>query len=271
MSTTSDQQLQQIRTDGYTVVENLLSADDVANIRGELNPWLQGEKMGRNDFEGFHSERVYALLAKTPGVAKIIEHPTILRLLDVLLPKNYLLSSALAINVHPRETVQAFHIDDATATNQWFEKPRPLLGVSTIWAFDDFTHNNGATEIVPGSHLWGADRKPLPDEAVPVLMSAGSVLIFAGNLCHRGGANTSSHTRLAITPQYCMPWMRQLEQMTLAVPPDIAGRYSERLQELLGYSITDPGFMGFVDGRHPKHLIDSDYRGRKYRDNLPPS
>ncbi len=112
---------------------------------------------------------------------------------------------------------------------------------------------------------------PTQDEIEPVIMSAGSAVIFVGNLLHRGGANRSQGTRLAITPQYCMPWMRQLENMTLAVPPNIAGRYSKRIQALLGYSVNDPGFMGHVDGLHPKRLIDAGYQGRKYRDDLPPS
>ncbi|MCZ6708734.1 MAG: phytanoyl-CoA dioxygenase family protein, partial [Gammaproteobacteria bacterium] len=225
MNTATDQHLERIRADGHTIIENLLSTDDVKIIRDELKPWLQGDKMGRNDFEGFRSERVYALLAKAPSVARIIEHPAVLELVDSLLPKNYLLSSALAINVHPGETAQAFHIDDGPPTNEWFKKPRPLLGVSTIWAFDDFTEDNGATEIVSGSHLWGDERKPCPDDATSVRMAVGSVLVFAGNLFHRGGANTSNHARLAITPQYCMPWMRQLEQMSLVVPPAMAGKY----------------------------------------------
>jgi ectoine hydroxylase-related dioxygenase (phytanoyl-CoA dioxygenase family) len=227
--------------------------------------------MGRNDFEGFRSERVYALLAKAPRVSQIIEHPVILELVDALLPKNYQLSAALAINVHPGETAQSFHIDDAAGVGGLFKKPRAWFGISTVWAFDDFTDSNGATELIPGSHLWDEARDATPQEARKAIMPAGSVLVFAGNLYHRGGANTSDRSRLAITPQYCMPWMRQLEHMALAVPPRAAAQYSERIQELLGYSVIDPGFMGFVDGRHPKHLIDPDYRGRKYRDDLPSS
>jgi ectoine hydroxylase-related dioxygenase (phytanoyl-CoA dioxygenase family) len=260
-----------LESDGYTIFEGLLDTDDVARIRGELAPWLKREKMGRNDFEGFNTERVYALLAKAPSVARIVEHPAVLALIDALLPANYLLSSALAIHVHPGETAQSFHIDDAAGgapNDRW---PRPHYGVSTIWAFDDFTGNNGATEIVPGSHRWPERRPPAPDEIVQVLMPAGSVVVFVGNLLHRGGANTAGTSRLAITPQYCAPWMRQLENMTLAVPPALAARYSARVQALLGYSVVDPGFMGHVDGLHPKRLIDPAYRGRKYRPDLPPS
>ena len=260
-----------IRERGFVVLENLLSDGQVQRIRSELAPYLQMQHMGRNDFEGFKSERVYALLAKTPAIAEIVEHASVLPIVDALLPKNYLLSSALAINLHPGETAQNFHIDDAPGGGPEVPKPRSPFGISTIWAFDDFTEDNGATEIIPGSHRWPAERTAQEGEQIKVLMPAGSVVVFAGNLIHRGGANVSDSTRLAITPQYCSPWMRQLENMTLAVPPEVAGRYSDRIQALLGYSVNDPGFMGHVNGLHPKRLIRSDYLGRKYRDDLPPS
>jgi ectoine hydroxylase-related dioxygenase (phytanoyl-CoA dioxygenase family) len=260
-----------IREDGYVILRDQIDPETVQRIRSELAPYLRQQHMGRNDFEGFRSERVYALLAKAPAVATIVEHPAVLAIVDEFLPPNYLLSSALAINVHPGETAQNFHIDDTPGGGPDVAKPRQPYGISAIWAFDDFTTDNGATEVIPGSHRWPADRSPRPEEAVPVIMPAGSVVVFAGNLVHRGGANRSAQTRLAITPQYCMPWMRQLENMTLAVPPARAGRYSDRVQALLGYSIIDPGFMGHVDGLHPKRLIHADYKGRKYRDDLPPS
>jgi len=264
-----DSSVSGIERHGYVILRNQITTAEVARIRDELAPWLRKEKMGRNDFEGFSTERVYALLAKAPSVALLVEHPAILPLLDRLLPRNYLLSSALAINVHPGETPQAFHIDDAAGGAPAATGPRAPYGISTIWALDDFTDTNGATEIVPGSHRWAAPREPAPEEIVKVLMPAGSVVVFAGNLRHRGGANTADSSRLAITPQYCVPWMRQLENMTLAVPPAVAGRYSARVQALLGYSVVDPGFMGHVDGLHPKRLIDPAYRGRRDRGDLP--
>ena len=82
--------------------------------------------------------------------------------------------------------------------------------------------------------------------AEKITMPAGSVVVFAGTLYHRGGANTSSGKRLGITPQYCQPWMRQIENMVLAVPPEAAGQYSERIQELLGYDLMEPSFVGYV-------------------------
>lgn len=250
-----------IRRDGFAVVPDLISPREVAVIKSSLAPWLRGELMGRNDFEGLHTERVYALLAKAPPVAQIVEHETVLAVVDELLTPHYRLSGCLAIHVHPGETPQGWHSDDSYVP---IPRPRPMLGVSTIWAFDDFTEDNGATEVIPGSHLWGADEQAELDDprARKVLMKAGSAVIFAGTLVHRGGAHHGTGTRLAITPQYCEPWVRQIENLPLAVPPEIARTYPERVQELLGYDIFEPTFIGYVDGMHPKRLLDPDYAAR---------
>lgn len=251
-----------IRRNGYVIVPNLISRQEVVEIKAALAPWLRGGFMGRNDFEGFRSERVYALLAKAPSVARLVEHPNVLAILDRLLTPHYRLSACIAIQVHPGETAQGWHADDAYVP---VPLPRPMMGLSAIWALDDFTETNGATEVIPRSHLWGPEGHATPDDprAVTVQMTAGSVLLFAGTLVHRGGAHHGTETRLAITPQYCEPWVRQVENMPLAVPPHVAREYSERVQELLGYDIFEPSFVGYVNGMHPKRLLDPDYATRK--------
>lgn len=257
-----DAHVDAIKTQGYTIIEKSLPDDEIVEVRAALAPYLQKKLMGRNDFEGYCSERVYALLAKSTSFAKIVEHVDVLSIVDRFLAPNYLLSANLAINVHPGETPQRFHADNAGVSADRTQ----THGISTIWAFDDFTEDNGATEVIPGSHRW-TDETPLDNDerAVKVIMPAGSVLILSGSLYHRGGANNSNSSRLAITPQFCQGWLRQLENMALAVPPQLAGRLSERIQELLGYNIREPSFMGYVDGLHPKRLIDPSYQGRKAR------
>ena len=186
---------------------------------------------GRNDFEGYSTNRVYALLAKAPSIAALVEHPAVVEILDALLLPGYLLSANLAINLLPGETAQTLHTDDG-----FYRVPRPraAIGVSAIWAIDDFTAENGATQIIPGSHRWGAEQPAEDDPTImPVEMPAGSVVVFQGTLWHRGGANTTDRARLAITPQYCEPWARQQEQMVLSVGAAAAG-FSDRVRSMLG-------------------------------------
>src|SRR5438874_1912492 len=254
---------------GYLIFERVLAPDRVAEIRAALAPHLARDLLGRNDFEGTKTNRVYALLAKSPVFAQLVIHPLAMAFVEAELGESCLLSALLAINLHPGETVQPWHFDDSLAK---IPRPRPALGISAFWAIDDTTEQNGATEIIPGSHLWdgqifdgaalpadfvskGTDRHPgdRPD-AVKMVMPSGSLAITKGTLWHRGGANRSDRPRLIITPQYCAGWVRQLENMALAVPAEVAEKLPERARELIGYSIHPP-FMGYVDGVHPKRLL----------------
>jgi ectoine hydroxylase-related dioxygenase (phytanoyl-CoA dioxygenase family) len=244
--------LGELQRDGYVVLPQLADADHVAGVRRDLAPFLTGRLFGRNDFEGFRSERVYALLAKAPSVAALVEHPVVLKLVGAVLHPDYLLSANLAINVHPGETAQMLHADDGYCR---IPRPREPMGVSAIWAIDDFTDDNGATEVIPGSQLWGDEAPDPNDERVrQITMPSGSAVVFLGTLLHRGGANRSKGTRLGITPQYCQPWIRQIENMALAVPPPVASVFSPQVRALLGYSIHPP-FIGYVDGRDPGRLL----------------
>jgi len=259
-------------TRGFVIFERVLPPAKVAAIRAALAPHLGRDLKGRNDFEGLNTNRVYALLAKSLVFAELVIHPLVLAFVEAELGPSCLLSAFLAINLHPGETVQPWHTDDGGAR---LPRPRPALGVSTFWAIDDTTETNGSTEVIPGSHLWDerriegaatpADfnaRSALDQDhdpgrradAVKLAMPSGSLAIAKGTLWHRGGSNRSDSPRLIITPQYCAGWVRQLENMCLAVPPAIAENLPERAQELIGYSIHPP-FMGYVDGVHPKRLL----------------
>ena len=246
---------------GYVVIERAVGPDVLEAIRGELAPYLDGGResyRGRNDFEGFSTNRVYGLLAKAPTEATLVTHPRVLAILDVMLRPGYLLSANLAINLLPGETAQDVHFDD---TFYPVPRPRAAIGVSAIWAIDDFTVENGATEVIPGSHRWGDVSPPADAELVPVEMPAGSVVVFAGTLWHRGGANRTDRPRLAITPQYCEPWARQQENMMAVVGP-AAASMPPGLQSLLGYSLypTTGGtaVLGHIDGRHPRKTLATD-------------
>jgi ectoine hydroxylase-related dioxygenase (phytanoyl-CoA dioxygenase family) len=274
--------IEAIRRDGYVLLENLLSALELSALREALGPHLE-RHFGRNSFEGRKTERVYTLVAKGKPFADLVEHPLVLEVCDAFLQPNYLLTASQAIRIHPGEAPQGFHTDDSFFP---MPRPRPPLSMATIWAIDEFTADNGATRVIPKSHLWGDERpagaatgedfasvrryglgdaegelakfgvgdKPLEAASIPAVMPAGSVILFMGTLWHGGGPNTSSAPRTAVSNQYGQPWARQQENFTLAVTPEAASSMSTRVQELLGYSIHPP-FMGHIGGVHPKRLL----------------
>src|SRR5690606_6720358 len=101
-------------------------------------------------------------------------------------------------------------------------------------------------------------RTDLESRLVPLQMPAGACVVFQGTLLHRGGANRSAAPRLAFSNQYCEPWARTQENYFLAIPPQVARRFSPRLQTLLGYHIWPP-FMGHVSALHPLKALSEDW------------
>ena len=259
----TEEALERIDRDGYAILEGVLARDEIDALRASIEALEVGRPGGRNNFEGEKTQRVYSLAGKGEPFLKLAEHPRVVALLDRVLLPNWLLSNLQSIRIHPGETPQPWHNDDGFYP---IPRPRPTLALSAIWAIEDFTADNGATEVVPGSHRW-RDERPDDDDprAVAAIMPAGSVIVFDAALWHRGGSNRSTRTRLAISPQYCQPWLRPQESQLLVVPPSKAAACSPRVRAMLGYSIHPP-FIGQVDGMHPLRLVDPSYRHDKSKD-----
>lgn len=243
---------------GYVIVRDALAEPVRARIAAAMEPWFGRFHGGRNDFEGFDTERVYALPAKVPEVAtEPLLHPLNVALVDSLLPKGWLLWSMQGNRLQPGETPQRLHRDDATS-HVPYPRPHPHWGVSSAWALTDFTEHNGATLIVPGSHRWPDGREARPEEVRKLLMPAGSVAYWLGTTLHGGGANDGHSERRTILSLYCAPWVRPQETYTLSIPRETVRTFPLRVQEMLGYGIAGRT-TGHVDGMHPRRLLDDDY------------
>jgi ectoine hydroxylase-related dioxygenase (phytanoyl-CoA dioxygenase family) len=237
--------------DGYVVVSGLLPEAGLRAARADLDRVLAATPAGRNPFEGFATQRVYALFAKTRAFDQLAVHSLLLEVLDQVLG-HYQLSAPVGIRIGPGETAQVLHRDDAVYP---LPEPHPPVVVNTMWPLDDFTPDNGATRLVPGSHQWEPGRQP--SSADPVLaaaMPAGSVMFYLGSLWHGGGANRTDRPRLGVILEYAAAWLRPQENQCLAVPQAIVAQLPPRLQELLGYNIYPP-FLGYVDGVHPRRVL----------------
>jgi ectoine hydroxylase-related dioxygenase (phytanoyl-CoA dioxygenase family) len=255
----ADTHAAQIRERGFTVIEDFIDAAGLAAFRAALAPHL-GSHRGRNDFEGFETERVYTLVARGKLFEDLATDERLMALLSRYMEGNFLLSATHAINLMPGETAQGIHTDDG-----FYRQPRSGLavGYSVIGAIDAFTVANGATQVIPGSHLWDEDEiarrraEPggLEKYLVPMEVPAGAVFVFPGKLLHQGGANATDKPRLAFTNQYCAGWARPQENFFLSVPKAVVRTMSPRAQALLGYELW-PSFMGMVTGSHPAKSLE---------------
>jgi ectoine hydroxylase-related dioxygenase (phytanoyl-CoA dioxygenase family) len=246
--------VRRLTNDGYVIVSDLMKAADVALARSDLGRVLDATPTGRNTFEGFDTQRVYALFAKTRTFDRAATHPLLLEVLDQVLG-HYQLSAPVGIRIGPGEQAQVLHRDDSVYP---IPEPHPPVVVNTMWPLDEFTADNGATRFVPGSHQWEPGRRPADDDPIGLAtMTPGSVLFYLGSLWHGGGANRTQRPRLGVILEYAAGWLRPQENHCLAVPRSIARQLPERLQELLGYNIYPP-FVGYVDGAHPRKVLSSD-------------
>jgi len=253
-TSTSEDVAQRLTDDGYVVVTGMMDDAGLQAARADLNRVLQSTQTGRNFFEGFGTQRVYALFAKTRMFDQAAIDPLLLGVLDQVLG-HYQLSAPVGICIGPGEKAQILHRDDSVYP---VPEPHPPLVVNTMWPLDEFTAENGATRFVPGSHRWEPGRRPAESDPVETaVMSPGSVMFYLGSLWHGGGANQTSAPRLGVILEYCSGWLRQQENHCLAVPRDTVRELPERLQELLGYNIYPP-FVGYVDGRHPRKVLSAD-------------
>jgi ectoine hydroxylase-related dioxygenase (phytanoyl-CoA dioxygenase family) len=241
-----------LERDGYAIVEGLLDPEETARVRAELARILEDVPTGRNDFEGRRTKRIYAIFAKTRALDGCVTHPVVLGALDRVLGPHYQLSAPTGIEIGPGEVAQVLHRDQDIYP---VPRPHPELVTNVMWALDDFTAANGATRIVPGSHRTMPERPSGGAPTVAAEMPAGAVMLYVGSVWHGGGANTTDRPRLGVAIEYVVSWLRPQETQLLAVPRAVAAGLPERLQELLGYNVYPP-FLGYVDGRHPRRVLD---------------
>ena len=251
----AEEQARAVTGGGWTVLEGAIPSELVERLSERIDA-LNAEletPFGANEFLGEHTRRSFNLLPRDSVFAEVPVHEPVLSVVEGVIGRECLLSSITAVEMNPGETDQPFHADDGSLP---LPRPHPPVTCTAIWALTDFTAENGATRIVPGSHE--SKRIPRRDDAPESLqaeMSAGSVLVYHGSLWHAGGANRSGMRRLGVIVNYCAGFLRQEECQLLAVPREQVASYPPRLRELVGYS-TYRGLLGHVDQRDPQCLVD---------------
>ena len=141
--------------EGFIVFENLISSNEVEEYLNALDPYLKKNIKGRNNFEGLKTNRIYGLLDKSEIFGKMVTNSVVMQFVRDELGESALLSALLAINLMPGETVQPWHTDDGYVH---VEMPHPSFGISAFWALTDTNKENGATELLPGSHKWDKSK-----------------------------------------------------------------------------------------------------------------
>ncbi|MGE4164159.1 MAG: phytanoyl-CoA dioxygenase family protein [Vicinamibacterales bacterium] len=247
-----------IGEDGYTIVRGAIEPDLTVELRDTVRrvfTELDVQPKG-NRAEGFATRRIYNLLPKDEVFEQLPVHPNVLPVVEGLLEVECLLSGTTAMDIGAGEGLQGLHADDGLIR---VRRPHPPMMATTIWALTEFTAENGATRIVPGSHREPGHPDPDDDSiAIAAEMAPGDVLIMDSQLWHCGGPNTTvDEWRLGLNVQYVRGFLRTQQNHYLAIPPATVARYPRRLRQLLGFELYR-GIMGHVDGQSPAAVIGVD-------------
>ncbi|WP_197382175.1 phytanoyl-CoA dioxygenase family protein, partial [Mycolicibacterium mengxianglii] len=229
-----------LREDGFVIVDNLVPPELMDQIAEELTDYIDTTPAGRDDFVGRLTRRTGGLIARSPASRELVMHPLVLAVVGEMLKKAtaYQLHLTQIISVYPGETAQPLHRDELA----WDFFPFPEdydVQCNTIWAMTDFTKENGATRVVPGSHkVYDKQGKDYTeaDEARAV-MAKGSVFFYTGKVYHSAAPNVSDMVRQGINITYAVGWVRQEENQYLSCPIEIAKTLDDDLLKVMGYQM----------------------------------
>ena len=237
-----------IREQGYAVVENFLREDTIAKIRAAFNNDVPITEMRAIGTKTGRTWRAHNLLAKTRAADSVFLDPRLRAIVDGAIGRYNQINVTTLFNTLPGETKQFLHQDDGL----WpIPRPHPPFLCNALFAFDDFTRDNGATHLVPFSHTW---TKPVDQsvESIQIEMQSGSVVLWEGGVWHAGGANiTEDEERMGLFISHQVSYLRPQEIQLLSVPADVVRTMPQKLQRLVGYHTFGLG----VDGRDPIDVL----------------
>lgn len=240
----------QIEHQGYTVVPDFISAEEVSRIRRAFDAEVPITEMRAIGTDSGKTLRAHNLLAKTRAVDYLFLDARIRALIKGVLGPRVQVNVTTLFNLLPGETRQLLHQDDGL----WpIARPHPHFVCNALIALDDFDIENGATHIVPFSHQWHDRQVDQSVETLQVTMKSGSMLMWEGGLWHGGGANVSKdRERLGFFMSHNVAYLRPQEIQLVSVPREVVRKMPKLLKRLLGYHRFGIG----VDGRDPIEVLD---------------
>ncbi|HIG39365.1 MAG: phytanoyl-CoA dioxygenase family protein [bacterium] len=239
----------EIEEQGYTVIPDFISQDEIARIRHAFMTEVPITEMRAIGTDTGRTLRAHNLLAKTRAVDYLFLDERLRGIVKGVIGKRVQVNVTTLFNTLPGETKQFLHQDDGL----WpIPRPHPHFLCNGLIAMDDFDIENGATHIVPYSHKWD---KPVDQEieTLQITMPSGSMLMWAGGLWHGGGANTTTdRERMGFFMSHAVAYLRPQEIQLLSVPREVVMKMPKLLQRLLGYHRFGLG----VDGRDPIDVLN---------------
>lgn len=242
-------ELKYLDENGYLIIPNAIPHDlcDELNSRVEyLSKWEAKSNKGGYFYGSGKMQRIYHLLAKDSIFRDLVLHPLAHQVMSHLFYRNthhdkYYLASFHANIIEPKGEAQIWHID----SNVPEPIPPWIIRANSNFIIQDYTFENGATQIVPKSHLWL--KKPNREQAemikgseiVSLEAPKGALVFWLGTLWHRSGVNSTNQNRLALLATYAASHLREMcmeENPYLSMSSNTISELRDNLKELIGWN-----------------------------------
>lgn len=239
-TTTTDGRARQIQEHGFTVIPDLLTPDQVAAARAALDTVFAAEADVAVE-RGWLTDAyrvAYMLLAKHPTFTLLWDGTAAVDLARAVLGSDAVLAAFNGMSMVPNGAGQSLHRDHPVPT------PGVPLYLNTVCALDPFTVANGATRLVPGTHLSSTpgsttitedERRDLEERAVTVELEAGAAVAFDATLWHAAGRNTTDRQRRALHMFFARPWVQPHWDFPASLPEETASSLTDAQRGLLGF------------------------------------
>ncbi len=241
---------------GCCVIEGAATSATMDEITDDLAPYANDSDHGDTPFAGAGTRRTGLVLNHSEAYRGIAMHPSVIAAGNHVLggAPSWNLSSVGFFELFGGEPKQYLHRD---IWKYGAPELRHEVDLNGMWAVTDFTADNGATHVIPGSHLWNDDRQPAPDESIPAEMSKGSLLLYAGKTFHGGGPNVSGSVRIGLSVQHSAGWLVQTAILMVECPPATVVDWQDALIRFIGYQQRGPAVGKYGDHDDPFILIEA--------------
>lgn len=259
-----------LRRDGVVIVVGMYSNVHIQQVKRDLQSHFDSDVIDESGFFPNTTQRVTGLFGISRACIDLATHPLLLGVSNRLLTSTFtfyvgstkkvvhskpIISSTVAFRVKPGGEQQGLHRDDTDFHARPCDWP---MMIGCLTALNRTHRKNGATLVIPGSHLWeDPHRIPLVEEAVQGELEPGDALMFVGNLYHAAGANlTNDEYREVAGIFLAKGYYRQAENEYLVIPPERCKelQLSPGELRLLGYGISEPS-CGFVKYKDPMESV----------------
>jgi hypothetical protein len=234
----TDTARRQLEEQGFLALPGFLSEAVVGRFRARVDELfaLEGDGSGSEFKQEPGARRLANMVDKGELFEKVIETPEILECIETVLGPDFKLSSLNVRSASPQSNSgQPLHVDSGELPDEHGNSV-----CNSVWMLDDFTEQNGALRVVPGSHRWM--RKPEPGAKVEgevlVTGKAGTVVVMNAHVWHGGTDNRTDHPRRAMHVYYIRGDKPQQQYQKQWVRAEVQARLSPTGRKLL--ALDDP-------------------------------